>query len=90
MLLEDPWLTWKDIIPAMQLTMNAAVPSAHTFTHSQLILSTTACLCLPNNCHLPHAIPHPALTDENHLEQLQSALAASQRVVQHYLATPAS
>lgn len=56
MLLEDNQLTWRDLLPAVQLTMNSAVHSAHTFPLAQIILGLN--VRLPVDCqHHPQDSP---------------------------------
>lgn len=65
-MLEDPGLTWKDLLPAVQMTINTAEHSAHSFMPTQLILDTTA--SLPDKCPMPLGVPHPTLSSGHYLE----------------------
>lgn len=66
--LEDNRLTWWDVLPVVQLTMNSAEYTFHTFSPAQFILGTD--MRLPVDCHLPCAVPKSTLTKKDHVQWL--------------------
>lgn len=76
------------VLPVVQMTMNSAVHTMHTFPPSQLILGTN--MRLPIDCQLPSAIQNQALLEKEQVQRLKAALAMCQQVAQCYVDTRVS
>lgn len=73
-LLVDHCLTWVNVLPTVQLTLNSATHSAHAQPPSQLLLDTN--MSLPVDCHLLCIVPKPPLSEKDYVPRLKATLAA--------------